>query len=131
MRSPRPKGETESVLPIPDKNAFWINNIEKDDYYAHFPRNLQELLRPTFPGVLRRVKLAVEILKFFFVEILLILCQNLTAQKLNYLNLVIYMDQTKDIDILHGLIETLLENQLPVRIGIVLAGQRRLSALFI
>jgi len=97
MRAPRPKGEMESVLPIPSKNIFWINNIESDDFYAHFPRNLQELLRPTFPGVLRRVKL-------------------------NYLNMVIYMDQAAEVTILHRLIETLLENQLPVRIGIVLTG---------
>ena len=98
IRAPRPKGETESVLPIPDKNVFWLNNIETDDFYAHFPRNLQEMLRPTFPGVLRRVKL-------------------------NYLNMVVYMDQSQDVEIINRLIETLLENQLPVRIGIVLTGK--------
>ena len=59
---------------------------------------MNEFLRPTFPGVLRRIRY-------------------------NYLNMEIYLDQNmKDLDPITGLIDTLFDNNLPVRIGIVFTG---------
>jgi len=98
LKTPKPKGETDAVLSIPTENVLWLNNIETNDMYGSFPRNIQELLRPTFPGVLRRVRL-------------------------NYLNMVMYIDQTKDIDSIVGLVDTIYENHLPVRMGVVLIGK--------
>ena len=59
---------------------------------------MHDFLRPTFPGVLRRLRY-------------------------NYLNLEIYFDQTtKDIDNLVDLVETIFENNLPVRVGVIFTG---------
>lgn len=60
---------------------------------------MHDFLRPTFPGVLRRLRY-------------------------NYLSLEIFLDQTvRDIDVIVELIETIFENNLPVRVGIVFTGQ--------
>ncbi|KAL0201235.1 hypothetical protein M9458_004422, partial [Cirrhinus mrigala] len=34
----------------------WINNLETDGRYVSWPSNVQELLRPTFPGVIRQIR---------------------------------------------------------------------------
>ncbi|XP_069752683.1 UDP-glucose:glycoprotein glucosyltransferase 1 isoform X2 [Narcine bancroftii] len=34
----------------------WINNLEMDSKYRTWPSNVQELLRPTFPGVIRQIR---------------------------------------------------------------------------
>uniref|UniRef100_A0A8D3E4T7 UDP-glucose ceramide glucosyltransferase-like 1 n=1 Tax=Scophthalmus maximus TaxID=52904 RepID=A0A8D3E4T7_SCOMX len=34
----------------------WINNLETDHRYSSWPYNVQELLRPTFPGVIRQIR---------------------------------------------------------------------------
>lgn len=34
----------------------WINNLEVDSRYNSWPSSLQELLRPTFPGVIRQIR---------------------------------------------------------------------------
>lgn len=34
----------------------WINNLETERRYAGWPSNVQELLRPTFPGVIRQIR---------------------------------------------------------------------------
>ncbi|XP_037705016.1 UDP-glucose:glycoprotein glucosyltransferase 1 isoform X2 [Choloepus didactylus] len=34
----------------------WINNLEVDSRYNSWPSTLQELLRPTFPGVIRQIR---------------------------------------------------------------------------
>ena len=36
--------------------VHWINNIEKDKLYKGWPSSVQELLRPTFPGMLRSIR---------------------------------------------------------------------------
>lgn len=37
-------------------NSQWINNLEADHRYSSWPSNVQELLRPTFPGVIRQIR---------------------------------------------------------------------------
>ena len=34
----------------------YINNLEKDRRYASWPGSVQDILRPTFPGMLRHVR---------------------------------------------------------------------------
>nr|XP_039250114.1 UDP-glucose:glycoprotein glucosyltransferase 1-like [Styela clava] len=51
------KSKTDShYLDIRDPAVIWLNDIEKDKKYKHWPTNLHELLRPAFPGTLRRLK---------------------------------------------------------------------------
>ena len=33
-----------------------MNNLEKDRRYAQWPSSVQDILRPTFPGMLRHVR---------------------------------------------------------------------------
>ena len=34
----------------------WMNNLEKDRKYQTWPSSVQEILRPTFPGMLRHIR---------------------------------------------------------------------------
>merc|ERR1712019_298811 len=89
LKAPVPKGESEPVLKIANDEVIWLNDVEKDKRYSQFSRSLNDFLRPTFPGVLRRLRY-------------------------NYLNLEIFIDQTlPDIDIINDLVETMFENNLP------------------
>lgn len=44
------------AMDIRDSSIFWINNIEKDSQYRRWPASVMDLLRPTFPGMLRNVR---------------------------------------------------------------------------
>lgn len=33
----------------------FLNDLENDQKYKNWPKNIQDLLRPTFPGMLRHV----------------------------------------------------------------------------
>lgn len=46
----------EFAIDIRDSAINWINDIENDSKYSRWPTNLMELLRPTFPGMLRQVR---------------------------------------------------------------------------
>ncbi|KAL7990729.1 hypothetical protein Chor_014159 [Crotalus horridus] len=39
-----------------DSDYAWINNLEVDSRYNSWPSSVQELLRPTFPGVIRQIR---------------------------------------------------------------------------
>ena len=41
---------------VRDSAVNWVNNIETDKMYRTWPDNVQELLRPTFPGMLRSIR---------------------------------------------------------------------------
>lgn len=49
-------GSTEFAMDIRDSAINWINDIESDSAYKRWPNSLMELLRPTFPGMLRHVR---------------------------------------------------------------------------
>jgi UDP-glucose:glycoprotein glucosyltransferase len=49
-------GATEYALDIRDSAVHWINDIENDKQYKRWSSSLMELLRPTFPGMLRSVR---------------------------------------------------------------------------
>ncbi|XP_052105584.1 UDP-glucose:glycoprotein glucosyltransferase 1-like [Mytilus californianus] len=49
-------GETENfALDIRHTAIQYINDLEKDKKYSNWPSSIQDLLRPTFPGMLRHV----------------------------------------------------------------------------
>lgn len=46
----------EFAIDIRDSSIVWLNDIEKDARYNRFPSSVTDLLRPTFPGMLRSVR---------------------------------------------------------------------------
>lgn len=58
-------GELMALNVKPDQDSFivdtrsesiqWINDLENDQQYNYWPSQLQEILRPTFPGMLRYI----------------------------------------------------------------------------
>ncbi|XP_043524018.1 UDP-glucose:glycoprotein glucosyltransferase isoform X3 [Frieseomelitta varia] len=46
----------EFAMDIRDSAINWINDIEQDSAYARWSSSLTELLRPTFPGMLRNIR---------------------------------------------------------------------------
>jgi UDP-glucose:glycoprotein glucosyltransferase len=44
------------VIDIRDSAILWINDIENDFRYKRWSSSLSELLRPTFPGMLRNIR---------------------------------------------------------------------------
>lgn len=46
----------EFALDIRDSAILWINDIETDAQYKRWPNSVLELLRPTFPGMLRSIR---------------------------------------------------------------------------
>lgn len=87
----------EYGLDIRDTSIIWLNDLESDDRYRRWPSSYMELLRPTYPGMLRNLKR-------------------------NIYNYVIVADPTSTTS---GpplkLGETLLKHATPVRVGLVLA----------
>ncbi|KAI5693935.1 hypothetical protein M8J75_008163 [Diaphorina citri] len=51
-----PSSKTEYGLDIRDSAVQWINDIEQDKKYSRWSYSLMDLLRPTFPGMLRNIK---------------------------------------------------------------------------
>jgi UDP-glucose:glycoprotein glucosyltransferase len=47
---------SEYALDIRDSAVLWANDIETDKQYRRWSESLMELLRPTFPGMLRSVR---------------------------------------------------------------------------
>lgn len=46
----------EFAIDIRDSAILWINDIEKDSQYKRWPSSVMDLLRPTFPGMLRNIR---------------------------------------------------------------------------
>lgn len=46
----------EFAMDIRDSAIIWVNDIEQDSFYARWSSSLTELLRPTFPGMLRNIR---------------------------------------------------------------------------
>ena len=43
-------------IDVRDTAVNWINDLEKDKMYKNWPEGVMEMLRPTFPGMMRSVK---------------------------------------------------------------------------
>ncbi|XP_016329532.1 UDP-glucose:glycoprotein glucosyltransferase 1-like [Sinocyclocheilus anshuiensis] len=48
--------DSDYAVDIRNPAVNWMNNLETDGRYASWPSNVQELLRPTFPGVIRQIR---------------------------------------------------------------------------
>uniref|UniRef100_A0A8C9Y082 UDP-glucose ceramide glucosyltransferase-like 1 n=1 Tax=Sander lucioperca TaxID=283035 RepID=A0A8C9Y082_SANLU len=48
--------DSDYAVDIRNSAISWINNLETDHRYSSWPYNVQELLRPTFPGVIRQIR---------------------------------------------------------------------------
>ncbi|XP_066600905.1 UDP-glucose:glycoprotein glucosyltransferase 1-like [Prorops nasuta] len=84
------------AMDIRDSAIIWINDIENDSRYSRWPPSLTELLRPTFPGMLRNIRR-------------------------NLYNLVLIIDPLKEESIpLINLAISLYAYNAPLRIGFVL-----------
>lgn len=88
-------GTQEFAIDIRDTAILWVNNIETDLKYNRWSSSLMDLLRPTFPGMMRQVKK-------------------------NLFNLVLVIDptDTKTRPIVK-LIESFIVHTVPLRVGLV------------
>ncbi|XP_037075354.1 LOW QUALITY PROTEIN: UDP-glucose:glycoprotein glucosyltransferase 1-like [Pollicipes pollicipes] len=80
-----------------DTAVNWINDIERDRQYAKWPSHVTELLRPTYPGMLRTVR-----------------------KNMYHLVLVLDPSRRSSLDLL-TLAQSLFTNQMPFTLGLVLA----------
>ncbi|XP_061579421.1 UDP-glucose:glycoprotein glucosyltransferase 2 isoform X2 [Cololabis saira] len=83
------------VLDIRHPAIMWMNDIENDHMYQSWPSSVQELLRATFPGVIRQIRR-------------------------NFFNLVLFLDplQEESVELLK-LAELFYKHKIPLRIGFV------------
>uniref|UniRef100_A0A8C2E455 UDP-glucose glycoprotein glucosyltransferase 1 n=1 Tax=Cyprinus carpio TaxID=7962 RepID=A0A8C2E455_CYPCA len=87
--------DSDYAVDIRNPGVNWINNLETDGRYASWPSNVQELLRPTFPGVIRQIRK-------------------------NFHNLVMILDPTHENTAeLISVAEMFYSNNIPLRIGVV------------
>ncbi|XP_072544405.1 UDP-glucose:glycoprotein glucosyltransferase 1 isoform X2 [Salminus brasiliensis] len=87
--------DSDYAVDIRSPSIYWINNLETDGRYASWPSNVQELLRPTFPGVIRQIRK-------------------------NLHNLVLILDPTHENTAeLLSVAEMFYSNNIPLRIGLV------------
>ncbi|XP_071443072.1 UDP-glucose:glycoprotein glucosyltransferase 1 [Hetaerina americana] len=90
-------GVQEYAIDIRDSAVIYVNDIEKDKQYRRWPESLTELLRPTFPGMLRSIR------------------QNLY-------NLVIIVDPSDEkAKTLLKMAESFVVHSAPLRVGVVFA----------
>uniref|UniRef100_A0A8C3GHW5 UDP-glucose ceramide glucosyltransferase-like 1 n=1 Tax=Cairina moschata TaxID=8855 RepID=A0A8C3GHW5_CAIMO len=83
------------ALDIRHSSIIWINDIEKDHSYSTWPASYQELLKPTFPGVIQQIRR-------------------------NLYNLVLFVDPVQeDTDDYMKLAELFYHHNVPLRIGFV------------
>uniref|UniRef100_A0A671PLJ1 UDP-glucose ceramide glucosyltransferase-like 1 n=1 Tax=Sinocyclocheilus anshuiensis TaxID=1608454 RepID=A0A671PLJ1_9TELE len=87
--------DSDYAVDIRSPAVNWINNLETDGRYASWPSNVQELLRPTFPGVIRQIRK-------------------------NFHNLVMILDPIlENTAELISVAEMFYSNNIPLRIGVV------------
>ncbi|XP_076603616.1 UDP-glucose:glycoprotein glucosyltransferase 2 [Chaetodon auriga] len=83
------------ALDIRHPAIMWINDIENDPVYRSWPTGVQELLRATFPGVIRQIRR-------------------------NFFNLVLFLDPVREESVeLVKLAELFYKHKIPLRIGFV------------
>uniref|UniRef100_A0A663MQF7 UDP-glucose ceramide glucosyltransferase-like 1 n=1 Tax=Athene cunicularia TaxID=194338 RepID=A0A663MQF7_ATHCN len=83
------------ALDIRHSSIIWVNNIEQDHRYSTWPASYQELLKPTFPGVIQQIRR-------------------------NLYNLVLFVDPVQeDTGDYMKLAELFYHHNVPLRIGFV------------
>ncbi|XP_063681631.1 UDP-glucose:glycoprotein glucosyltransferase 1-like isoform X2 [Bolinopsis microptera] len=98
------KHTTKYGVDMRDDAVLYINDLEKDPQYAHWPGQLHELLRPSYPGMLKQLR------------------RNL------YNVAFLLRPGHPSCQILVNLIAALLENNAPVRIGLIFTSDSEESA---
>ncbi|KYO40412.1 UDP-glucose:glycoprotein glucosyltransferase 1 isoform C [Alligator mississippiensis] len=87
--------DSDYAVDIRNPAISWINNLEVDSRYNSWPSSMQELLRPTFPGVIRQIRK-------------------------NFHNFVLIVDPTHESTAeLLNVAEMFFSNHIPLRIGLV------------
>ncbi|XP_019359258.1 PREDICTED: UDP-glucose:glycoprotein glucosyltransferase 1 isoform X2 [Gavialis gangeticus] len=87
--------DSDYAVDIRNPAISWINNLEVDSRYNSWPSSVQELLRPTFPGVIRQIRK-------------------------NFHNFVLIVDPTHESTAeLLNVAEMFFSNHIPLRIGLV------------
>ncbi|XP_059506997.1 UDP-glucose:glycoprotein glucosyltransferase 1 isoform X2 [Stegostoma tigrinum] len=87
--------DSDYGVEIRNPAIYWINNLETDSKYNTWPSNVQELLRPTFLGVIRQIRK-------------------------NFHNFVLIVDPTDEgTPELLKMAEMFYTNDIPLRIGLV------------
>lgn len=87
----------EFAMDLRDTAINWINDIEHNSRYSRWSPSLMELLRPTFPGMLRQIRR-------------------------NMFNLVLLIDPTdKNVKGILKLVESFVIHSAPIRVGLVLS----------
>ncbi|KAK4879085.1 hypothetical protein RN001_007231 [Aquatica leii] len=87
----------EFAIDIRDSAINWINDIERDSRYNRWSTSIMDLLKPTFPGMLRQVRR-------------------------NLFNLVLVINPVdKEMRGILMLLESLVVHSAPLRVGLVLA----------
>eukprot|EP00116_Pleurobrachia_bachei_P003031 sb/3463293/ len=89
-----------------DPAVLYINNLERDRDYHHWPRDLHELLRPSYPGMLKHLR-----------------------RNINNVVMVVKPSDPRS-GVLFRLAALLLENSTPVRIGFVVTGSEPIDVLY-
>ena len=80
---------------IRDSAIQWLNDLESDKKYAQWPRHCQDILRPTYPGMMRSIGK-------------------------NFFNLVLLVDPAQpDSRELLKTVESFFLNDVPIRVGFV------------
>ncbi|XP_061735029.1 UDP-glucose:glycoprotein glucosyltransferase 2 isoform X2 [Nerophis ophidion] len=83
------------ALDIRHPAIMWMNDVENDPVYSSWPASVQELLRTTFPGVIRQIRR-------------------------NLFNLVLFLDPTEEKSVeLVKLAQLFYKHKIPLRIGYV------------
>ncbi|KAM9343363.1 UDP-glucose:glycoprotein glucosyltransferase 2 [Pholidichthys leucotaenia] len=95
LRLPIGTVDDSYALDIRHPAIRWMNDIENDLMYQSWPTGVQELLRATFPGVIRQIRR-------------------------NFFNLVLFLDplQEESVELLK-LAELFYKHKIPLRIGFV------------
>ncbi|ETE67294.1 UDP-glucose:glycoprotein glucosyltransferase 1, partial [Ophiophagus hannah] len=87
--------DSDYAVDIRSSAISWINNLEIDSKYNSWPSSVQELLRPTFPGVIRQIRK-------------------------NFHNFVLLLNPSHESSAeLLGVAEMFLSNHIPLRVGLV------------
>ncbi|XP_040003710.1 UDP-glucose:glycoprotein glucosyltransferase 2 isoform X3 [Xiphias gladius] len=95
LRLPVNAVDDSYALDIRHPSIMWINDIENDPMYRSWPTGVQELLRATFPGVIRQIRR-------------------------NFFNLVLFLDPVQEESVeLVKLAELFYKHKIPLRIGFV------------
>ncbi|KAM9486664.1 UDP-glucose:glycoprotein glucosyltransferase 2 isoform 2-T2 [Clarias gariepinus] len=95
LRLPVTTVEDSYALDIRHAAITWVNDIETDSTYRNWPSSIQELLRATFPGVIRQIRR-------------------------NFFSLVLFLDPVQEDSIeLVKLAELFYKHKIPLRIGFV------------